>query len=285
MAHELSRRTFVSASGCALALSSPPAAGRILPSPWDHWTISNPDRTRSVDHSPLDEFLARYVTVGVGPTGLDSLLDYGRVSPRHHAALRGYAESLSAVPITQYRREEQFAFWVNLFGALVLLQILDAYPVDSIRDINPGGALFRRGPWTQKSVTVERFPLSLNDIEHRILRPIWREPRVHYVLNCGAMGCPHLPARALQPAETEAQLESAATAFVNHPRTIDVRFDGVHVSSIYAWYESDFGYGRADVMAHLRTYARGHRKRVLSGVDGWTGHFYDWRLNDTALFR
>ncbi len=68
--------------------------------------------------------------------------------------------------------------------------VLDHYPVTSITKINLGGRLLGGGPWDAKLVRIEGEQVSLNDIEHRILRPIWRDPRVHYAVNCASLGCP-----------------------------------------------------------------------------------------------
>ena len=97
---------------------------------------------------------------------------------------------LEGVPISRYNRKEQLAYWANLHNAVTVRTILDNYPVDSIRDINDG--FLSPGPWNRTLTTVEGVELSLNDIENRILRRIWRDPRVYYAVNCASVGCPNL---------------------------------------------------------------------------------------------
>ncbi len=280
----LSRRRLLAGLAGAACLPAVPAAAAPRPRPWPHWEIHNPSSLARLDHAPLERLLARYLHTSDGPLGADSLFDYGGVTAEHRGELDAYVAGLARVPITQYRRAEQLAYWVNLYNALVLQQVLVAYPVASIRDVDLSGAFFLGGPWAEKLVTVERFDLSLDDIQHRILRPGWRDPRLHYVLNCAALGCPHLQPRAFAAGDAEARLEAAATAFVNHPRTLQMRFEGLQISSLYVWYADDFGYGRSAVMRHLRRYATGRRAALLRGLEGWSGHSYDWRLNDRALF-
>jgi hypothetical protein len=122
--------------------------------------------------------------------------------------------------------------------------------------------------------------LSLDDIEHRILRPIWRDPRLHYAVNCAALGCPNLQTAAFTAANTEALLDKAARDFVNHPRGAAIVGGKLIVSSIYVWYEADFGGADRGVIAHLKRYAGPELATALAAVDRISGNRYDWGLND-----
>ena len=161
--------------------------------------------------------------------------------------------------------------------------MLEHYPVASIRDIDISPGFFADGPWGKKQVTVEGEALSLDDIEHRILRPIWRDPRIHYAVNCASVGCPNLLPHAMTIENAEAFLEAAATAFINHPRGARIEEGKLYVSSIYDWFEADFGGGDAGVIAHLRSYAKGELATALKGLNLIEDDSYDWRLNGTAL--
>ncbi len=124
--------------------------------------------------------------------------------------------------------------------------------------------------------------MSLNDIEHRILRPIWRDPRLHYALNCAAIGCPNLQPTAFAAANSEALLEAAARAYVNHPRGARIEDGKLIVSSIYVWFQEDFDGDDAGVIRHLtRHAAAGLRSRLASVASIYTLD-YDWVLNDAA---
>jgi hypothetical protein len=170
-------------------------------------------------------------------------------------------------------RQAQFAFWANLYNALTLKVVLDAFPVRTIRSIGVGG------PWRRRLVTVEDRPLSLDDIEHRTLRRQWREPRVHYAVNCASVGCPNLIVRPWAAASLDADLDRAARAFVNSPRAVQVIAPRrVRVSSIYHWFKEDFGGNDAGVLAHLRTHANADLRARLDGAV-IAGHDYDWSLN------
>ena len=143
--------------------------------------------------------------------------------------------------------------------------------------ISPG--LFADGPWGAKLITVEGEQVSLDDIEHRILRPIWRDPRVHYAVNCASLGCPDLHARAWIAEGLDASLDAAARTYVNHPRGARVEDGRLIVSSIYDWFEEDFGGSDAGVIAHLKTFAAPPLAQALSSITRVSDDRYDWRLN------
>jgi hypothetical protein len=243
---------------------------------WDRWTAHDPASTATIDHSDWDGLLARYVMAG--SDGLNRF-DYKGVSPEDRNALKAYIGRLAAVPVSTYARPEQRAYWINLYNALTVDVVLDHYPVDSIRDIDISPGLFSDGPWGKTLVTVEGTALTLNDIEHRILRPIWRDPRIHYAVNCASVGCPNLAAKAYTSANMEAMLDMAARAYVNSPRGARVGKDGLTVSSIYVWFQDDFGGDDASVIAHLRHYADVPLKKALAGRTAIDAHAYDWSLN------
>ena len=206
-------------------------------------------------------------------------------------ALASYLAALSTVRIGGYSRAEQFAYWVNLYNALTVKLILDHYPLASIRQIGASpvadvpllGLLVRAlatGPWGRRLVRVEGEALTLDDIEHRILRPIWRDPRIHYVISCAAVGCPELVAEAFTAANTEWLLEAAARAYVNHPRGARIEGGRLLVSSLYHWYGGDFGDGEAGLRVHLKRYAEPELAAAMADARGLGDGGYDWSLND-----
>jgi len=244
---------------------------------WPRWTAHDPAATKTVDHGVWDGFLRRYLVAG--EDGINRIR-YAAVSAEDHAALHGYIERLQAVPISQHARPEQFAYWVNLYNALTVRTVLDHYPVDSIRDIDISPGLFANGPWQAELITVEGEDLSLDDIEHRILRPIWQDPRIHYAVNCAALGCPNLQPRAFTAANSAALLEAGARAFINHPRGFDVDDRGrLRASSIYRWFAEDFGADEAAILAHARRHAGQALAEALAGRNRIDRYAYDWTLN------
>ena len=225
---------------------------------WPDWQVHDPQSTVEIDHGNWQEVLDRYVIVH--EPGVTSF-DYEAASRDGGSALvAGYVDAMTGVAVDALGRDQQFAYWVNLYNALTVKVVLDHYPVDSIRDIDisPGifASLFSSGPWGKKLITVEGRTLSLDDIEHRILRPIWKDPRIHYVVNCASIGCPALAPEAYQADKLDAQLDQAARDFINHPRAVHIKQDGSLVlSSLYDWYRDDFGKSDAAFIAHLKAFA------------------------------
>ena len=241
---------------------------------WERWTAQDPGAAAQLNNIAWDYLLDTYLR----RAGTVQLFDYRGVTPRDRLLLDEYVESLAGVPISRYARSEQLAFWINLYNAVTVKVVLDAYPIGSIREI---GGIFRLGgPWGEKRLTVEGEKLSLDDIEHRILRPIWRDPRVHYALNCAAKGCPDLAAVAFTSENTEALLDAGARAYINDGRGVRLKDGDLFVSSIFKWYREDFGGSDTGILAHLKQYAEPGLRAKLAAVKRIKGYSYDWALND-----
>ena len=260
----------------ALVLSFFCAAAHAAPSAelWARWETSGETAESADAHAAWSDFLSRYLTDDNGI----ALMRYGAVSAADKKMLDDYLAALSQTPIDSLRRDAQLAFWINLYNALTVKTILDNYPVSSIKKISSG--FLPTGPWDDKLTEVAGESLSLNDIEHRILRPIWQDPRLHYAVNCASIGCPNLAATAYTAATAEAMMEEAAAAFVNHPRGANVADGKLRVSSIYDWFAEDFGGEDAAIIAHLKQYAAPPLRAQLQTIDRIAGDDYDWSLND-----
>lgn len=244
--------------------------------PWPHWDEHVAGSDRRVDHSAWDGFLKIHLHDRNGP----NLIAYGSVPAPDRAALKDYLRMLQSVMVRDLNRNEQLAYWVNLYNALTVDLILDHYPVVSIRDIDISPGLFARGPWDAKLVTIDGLELSLNDIEHRIIRAIWRDPRIHYLVNCASIGCPDLAPAAYTGANIEPAMKRAAESYVNDPRGVTIVAGRVTVSRIYDWFIEDFGGSEQGVIAHLKQHARPELSRALDAAEGLDDTHYDWALND-----
>lgn len=259
-------------------LSIPVQQGMAAPRPdlWPVWEANDPQSTLQVDYHPWAMFLQKYLVVD--PAGLN-LVNYGAVTPADSALLAGFVRDMAATPVSRLRREEQKAFWINLYNALTLKVILDYYPVDSIRDIDISPGFFSDGPWGRKLLSIEGREISLNDIEHRILRPVFKDNRVHYALNCASIGCPQLQPVPFTVENMEELLNQAGREYVNSPRGVKIENGRLTVSSIYSWFEQDFGRNEQEVIAHLRSFADGELDRQLEKFTSIDRDRYDWGLN------
>lgn len=244
---------------------------------WPRWQKHDPASQQKIDHGAWDRFLKQNL-VAPHPSGINRVR-YQAVNPDDQKALKSYLQTLQALAISSYNRNEQKAYWINLYNALTVELIISRFPLASIRDINISPGLLVRGPWGAKLLTIEGEKLSLDDIEHRILRPIWRDHRVHYALNSASLGGPNLQPVAYTGDNSEALLEKGAREFINHPRGVVLQKDKLQVSSIYVWFQEDFGRGAADLMEHWQEYAEPALAGALEKYQGGLAHDYDWRLN------
>lgn len=244
---------------------------------WQRWTKHNELSNYAIDHTAWNRFLAKYVRTGKNGV---NLVDYGEVSKQDRDSLNGYIVTLAMAPISDYSRGEQKSFWLNLYNAVTVQLILDYFPVASIKEIEISPGWFAVGPWGKKLIEVEGTAISLDDIEHRILRPIWKDPKIHYGVNCASIGCPNLPKEAFTKENTDALLEAGARAYINSPRGAEVIRGDLYVSSIYKWFKDDFGGSDEGVIRHLSRYAAPALKKRLLTVRDIEGTRYDWALND-----
>jgi len=245
---------------------------------WPMWQKNEPQSRAQVDHAAWNNFLKTYI-VANDPSGINRMR-YSAVTKDDRRALEGYLGRMQGVRVSGLNRAEQKAYWINLYNALTVKVVLDHYPVESIRDIDISPGWFSDGPWGAKLVTIEGEKISLDDIEHRILRPVWKDNRVHYAVNCASLGCPNLQPEAFTAENTERLLEKGARDYVNSRR--GVRFDGdtLILSSIYDWFQPDFGGSEDGVIKHLLRYADSPLADRLKQFKDGISYEYDWRLNE-----
>ncbi len=245
---------------------------------WARWQQHDAENEKRIDHGPWAEFLQKYLITD-HPSGVH-LVSYDAVTTEDKDRLDNYLDRLQKVPVSNLNRAEQKAFWINAYNALTVKVILDHYPVDSIRDIDLSG-WFTTGPWKAELLSIEGIALTLDDIEHRILRPIWEDNRIHYAVNCASIGCPDLQNVPFTVQNTEELLEKGARDHINHPR--GARFqndDTLVVSSIYDWFQEDFNGSVNGVLKHLSKYVDPHLANRLRAFTGDVEYEYDWSLNE-----
>jgi len=265
----LDRRTLIAgtASLAAMMVLEPMTASAAL-------TGFRPKGQSGFDHSAFDALLAAYVKPDA--QGYNKV-DYRGVKSKL-GSLRAYIASLEAANPVSLSRNEAHAFWINLYNAKTLEVVADAFPVSSIKKINLGGSfLFGSGPWKAKILTVNGTELSLDDIEHEIVRALFRDPMSHYGLNCASYSCPNLAASAFTGANVDALLRHNAVAYINHPRGVKVDKGRITASKIYSWYASDFG-GKAKLKDHWLSFASPQKAAAITAAS-IAGYDYDWSIN------
>lgn len=242
---------------------------------WNDWLPYQANSDKTINHQQYQAFLNKYVYKS--KQGVN-YVRYSKVNADDKVSLETYLKTMSQVPIAKYNRNEQLAYWINVYNALTIDTVLKHYPVKSIRDIKLGG-WFSSGPWDAKLITIDDKKVSLNDIEHRIIRPIWNDPRTHYALNCASYSCPNLQKQVYTGKTIDAMLISDAQQYINSKRGVDIENNKLYVSSIYDWYQVDFGGNAQSVIQHLQQYASPKLKQQLQQYNDISGYRYNWQLN------
>lgn len=270
------------------------APSQAAPSPAPRLTASNKTEQTSASSPPStemesemakdapanawDTLLAKYVKAP-DATGL-ARFDYAalKASRDDTKALDAYVAKLESSGPNGLSDAEATAYWANLYNAVTVQVVNEAYPVSTIKKVK-GGA-FKSGPWKKDLITVNGTKMSLDDVEHKTLRKQYPSPLIHYMVNCASVGCPNLKDSAWTAENLEADRKAAARDYINSPRGAKVTDKGLVVSSIYDWFEEDFGGSKDGVLAHLSDYAEGDLKAALDGGIKISGYDYDWSLNE-----
>jgi len=247
-------------------------------------------QTFDASHSAWTALLKKNLVVLGG--GKASQLRYAGMAA-DRAALKAYLAALSSVGAATYTtwpKPQQMAFLINAYNAYTVELILTRYPkLASIKDL---GSLFQ-SPWKQKFVPLLGGTVSLDHIEHDLLRERGRfdDPRIHFAVNCASVGCPPLREEAFVGDRLDAQLDEQAQRFLSDRsrNRWDTSAQKLEVSKIFDWYADDFGQGHrgiTSVAAYLARFADAladapaDRERIRAQRATLAYLDYDWKLND-----
>lgn len=212
---------------------------------------------QTIDHTQWDRLLKAHVTI-------HGNVDYNAFKT-NEVELDDYLELLSNSNPEQLDNNGKLAFWINAYNAFTVKLIVNNYPVKSIKDI--------KSPWDKKFITINGKLLSLNDIEHKILRKM-NEPRIHFAINCASVSCPKLLSEAYTAANLESQLQKVTLAFINSDEN-DISEYEVQISKIFKWFGEDFKQN-GSVIDFLNTYS----EISISPKAKVKFKEYNWNLND-----
>lgn len=185
--------------------------------------------------------------------------------------------------------KERLAFWINAYNAYTLKIICDHYPVKSINDLHSGGTVlghvFKTTIWDKEIVVINHKNTSLNNIEHKIIRPEFKDFRTHFALVCASKSCPSLRSEAYEGLKLNQQLDDQAKLFLTDPfrNRFDVAARKASISKIFDWYQNDFGKDKSEVLVVISKYLPDQiRKSIQSAPDKWDVDYldYDWSLNE-----
>lgn len=213
-------------------------------------------------------------------------VDYLGWQQQSIAPLQNWLRQMVRVNVGSLDRSEQLAFWINLYNALVIDRVLAIYPIRSIRPTwlgIPNWISFLRF-FQRKIYQQGDQAYSLNDIEHGILRPQFRDPRIHFALVCAAIGCPLLRNQAYRPEILDQQLDQDARRFINNPEKVYYHNATLYCSKIFQWYQQDFITAATSIPKFIQPYfAERSESPILTSTTPIRYLPYDWRLNQRSV--
>lgn len=194
------------------------------------FAYSNEQKT---DHSLWDELLQKHVD-HQGNVNYKGFL-------KDHKELKKYLDLLSQNPPEEsWSKNKKLAYYINAYNAFTVELILEHYPLKSIKDIH--------NPWGQKFIQLGNESISLNDIEHNILRKM-NEPRIHFAINCASVSCPKLYNKAFTSEQLDKQLDQVTREFINSTEN-NISENELQLSNIFKWYEKDYLVNGIRSLAH-----------------------------------
>ncbi|MEI6410532.1 MAG: DUF547 domain-containing protein [Bacteroidota bacterium] len=225
--------------------------------------------SKPVTHEIWDELLKKYVNTDGFVNYKGFLADTVRLNEYLHLLETAHPNDKN------WSRDEQMAYWINAYNAYTVKLILRNYPVQSIKDIKRGLA-FVNSVWDIQFIKIQGYTYDLNNIEHNILRPVFKDARVHAAINCASYSCPKLQREAFTAKRLNEQLDAAMRGFVNDPLRNRISAEKAELSEIFKWFKGDFERDAGSLRDFLNRYAvvKINDKTEISHID------YDWRLNE-----
>lgn len=199
-------------------------------------------------------------------------VDYNAIKASHQPALKTYLDALAAVDVAKLPTKEQLALYINLYNATMIQSVLDHRAKDAAW--KPSASDF--GVFKENSVRLKTGAISLNDLENKVIRPTFKEPRIHVALVCGARSCPPLIPRAYEASDLEQVLEANMKAFITggDRNKVDEAKKALTLSRIFDWYKDDFG-GADGVPKYINKYTAKDTSAYKVGFSE-----YSWELNN-----
>ncbi|BDS12876.1 DUF547 domain-containing protein [Aureispira anguillae] len=214
-----------------------------------------------LSHDGFDQLLRKYVNSsgGVNYSGFQ----------KEKATLAAYLDLLKKnAPQSSWSKNKEIAYWINLYNAFTIYAIVEKYPVSSIMDLEGGKV------WDKKKIVIGGKSLTLNDIEKEKLLKRFKEPRVHFAVNCAAASCPPLLNKAWTEDNVQRYLAKQTKAFINNAKYNSISAKSLEISQIFNWYAGDFG-GSDKVVAYFQKYS----EIEINGNAKVKFKTYDWKLN------
>ena len=233
------------------------------------------------DYTVWQDLLAKHYDPARG-------MNYKALKANDKATLDRLRQSLAQVDVKALSPKDQLAYWINLYNVSTVAVVVDSYPVESIRDISTDPVV-RLNVFKKDSVKTKQGAMSLNDVENEKIREGFKDPRIHFAINCAAKSCPSIRPEPYVGERLDQQLDDQARRFLNGPLGVRLEKDGdgltLHVTKILDWFKDDFEKWGGGRVAFVRKYLPADKQKQLDAARGKVDldfDDYDWKLNDAS---
>ena len=234
------------------------------------------------DYGAWDQLLARWYDPARG-------MDYKGLKAKDGKTLAELRERLAAVDAAALAPADRLAYWINVYNVNVVATVVDHYPVASIRDISTDWVT-RLNVFKKDTVPIKGGMTSLDEIENVRIRQGFKDPRIHFAINCAAVSCPPIRTEAFVGARVGEQLDDQARRFLNDPRRgvqVEIQANGgvIHVTKVMDWFADDFKKWGGGQVAFIRKYLPPDKQKLIDAAKGNVKldfYSYDWTLNDAS---
>jgi hypothetical protein len=234
-------------------------------------------QAQPADMAQWNRLLATYYNPAHG-------MDYESLKAKDSTTLQAIRLQLGRVNVAALTPKQQLAHWINVYNVNVVATIVESYPVDSIRDISTD-PIIRLNVFKKDRVPVGGTRISLDAVENDKVRA-FKDPRIHFAINCAAKSCPPIRTEAYTGEKLDAQLDDQARTFLNGPLGARFNRDGdslaIHVTKIMDWFGDDFEKWAGGKATFIRRYVSPETQRMIDQAKDLDFDYddYDWALND-----
>ncbi len=233
------------------------------------------------DYKVWGELLSKYYDPAKG-------MNYKALKANDKKTLDDLRHQMATVDVQALSRDDQFAYWINLYNINVVGVVVDHYPIASIKDLSTD-PIIRLNVFKKDSVQTKKGPMSLNGIENDKIREGFKDPRIHFAINCAAKSCPPIRTEPYEGAKIKEQLDDQVRKFLDGPHGARIEKSGgeavVHVTKIMDWFGDDFKKWAGGQIAFLKRHVSGDRRKQLDAAGNQVElkfDDYDWKLNDAS---
>ena len=212
-------------------------------------------------------------------------MDYHALKARDLNAVQALRQQFGKVNVAALDPKERLAYWINVYNINTVATVVEAYPVDSIRDISTD-LIIRLNVFKKERIPFGNAKLSLDDVENGKIREGFHDPRIHFAINCAAKTCPPIRMEAFTGAKLDTQLDEQARAFLNGPHGVRFERDGntltIHTTKIMDWFSGDFEKWGGGKAKFIRKYVPADKQKLIDSAKEIEFEYddYDWDLND-----